>query len=280
MRPALRLCLWTLWCLLCFVLAVPWHLLLAQLERTVCASSPIFDAASFIDVSAFTDIGALSRHAQALTTALFVWAVLNHWRDGRSGFYACALLPVFLLQPILGVGDGACRSLEAPLPSDTTRLLYPVYQFDVGGLMFVLDVPTTVCIWACACAYRSEGQPLCRRVAMACAGAFVLLYAASVRRATTAQLVCSVLMALQCAREHAPPERPEPATDAPAQTMFTITSPSDDEEEEEEDRQEAGVASKVVAGDDEKVELSALSVFGAQHGADSAQPAAASDPDL
>lgn len=202
MRMRLVRGVWSAACVLCVAVAVPWHVYVSRLASGTCATAPVFDPIASIGLPSVIDADTVSLHAQALSTAMLAWAVLAYWRTGTTGFYLPALLLCFILQPVLWIGNGACRSLESPMVSGIARLLFPVHQFDIDGLVFLADPPITLVLSVCIMAYRAaEDGSAWRRAALVAVAVYAGLFAIAIRRTAASGLVCSVMLARLCSLE-------------------------------------------------------------------------------
>lgn len=254
MRPRTKLVFWSLGAVLPLLLAAPWHAGLSDLARSECAPSPIFDPMTNIVLLSAFDMSHLSRHVRALTTALFVWALVAYWRDRRTAKNAWVLGPLFLLQPIAWIGDAACASRESALPDDGTFVLYPLHLYDVRGLSFVVDAPTTVASWALLCFLalaREKERALQAGVAILSCIA-VIVHGSVARHAGMSQLMCSFMLA----RQLAVPD-PDPVLAAPSQQPMELPVDSDqfrvtdDDEDRDEDEDAPAAPHGSRAGDDD-----------------------------
>lgn len=203
MRPIFRRSLWLLSCAGLALSAIPWRVLLGKLSSSsTCALAPVFDPISLLGLPTILDLEHLSRHAQALTTAMMTWAVLAHLFDGRTAAFTPILLAALLLQPLAWIGSSTCVSLEVPLPSDALRPLYPFQLFDVDRLLFVTDPPTALVAWAAMCLYGASELRAARRGLAVFVCVFIGVYATVVRRTTASQLICTFILANLLSRPH------------------------------------------------------------------------------
>jgi hypothetical protein len=185
MHPRAKVALWCIASFVSLLLAAPWHAGLSDIARSDCVGGPIYDPMSNIVRLSPFDTEHMSRHARALVTALFLWAAAAHVRDGRTAKTGWALGPLLLLQPVAWVGDSACASREVPLDNGAMFVLYPLSLYDIRGLSFVLDAPTTVGVWACLClrTLASEEDRLVRNGTAIFVCILLMVYGSVVRRA-------------------------------------------------------------------------------------------------
>jgi hypothetical protein len=254
MHPRAKVALWCIASFVSLLLAAPWHAGLSDIARSDCVGGPIYDPMSNIVRLSPFDTEHMSRHARALVTALFLWAAAAHVRDGRTAKSGWALGPLLLLQPVAWVGDSACASREVPLDNGAMFVLYPLSLYDIRGLSFVLDAPTTVGVWACLClrTLASEEGRLVRNGTAIFLCILLMVYGSVVRRAGMPQLMCSFMLARLWAAPGAMPVPSVPelapaASDLPRDVdQFRVT----DDEEEDTDADGTDSPGLQAAGDD------------------------------
>jgi hypothetical protein len=253
MRAAARRLVWFLVSLGAVIAAVPWHVLLSKLASSAkCAAAPVFDPVSLLGLPSILDLEHLSRHMQALTTAMAVWAVLAHLSDGRTAAYTPVALGFLLLQPLAWIGSSTCVSLEVPLPTSASLVLYPFKLFDVDGLVFLTDPPIAIVAWSAMCLHGVSETRAVRRGLAVFICVFIGLYASVVRRSNASQIVCTFIAARILSRKLKSRPANEDVPSAPEvgpDTRFRVTDDDDDENEDEEQKRRAA---KGFAGDEDE----------------------------
>lgn len=218
--------------------AIPWHVLLSRVASSAaCATAPVFDPISLLGLPTVLDLEHLSRHMQALTTAMASWAVLAHLSDGRTAAYTPFVLAFLLLQPLVWIGSSTCVSLEVPLPTTASLALYPFKLFDVDGLAFITDSPTAIVAWSAMCLHGASETRAVRRGLAVFICVFIGLYACVVRRSNASQVTCTFIAAYIMSRplkeETKGTTQREP--EATPDVRFRVTDDEDEETDENDD---------------------------------------------